>query len=289
MTTDSKHDSDILILAATGKTGRRVVERLRTQGAAVRAASRSSEVTFDWTAPATWEPALAGATALYLVAPDDPDPVEDFVRLAVESGVRRIVALSGRGLDRIGEDVGAGTATFYTGMAAAERAVRGSGVEWTIIRPNNFNQNFDEDMWRQPLRDGRLALPIGATPEPFIDADDVAAVAAALLTRDGDRHLGEVYELSGPRGLSFGEAVGTIARAAGREIAYVELTPEEYEAELLAEGYPEVAAKAFGALFALHRTGYTAAPVDGVQRVLGRAPTDFTAYAERAAAAGAWT
>ncbi|WP_431043644.1 NAD(P)H-binding protein [Streptomyces sp. P1-3] len=281
MTTDSKHDSDILILAATGKTGRRVVERLRAQGAAVRAASRSSDVRFDWTAPATWKPALAGASAVYLVAPEDAAPVEEFVPLAVESGVRRFVALSGRGLDRVGPDFGAG-------MAAAERAVRGSGVEWTIIRPNNFNQNFDEDVWRQPLRDGRLALPIGSTPEPFIDANDVAEVAATLLTGAGDRHTGEVYDLSGPRGLSFGEAVGTIARAAGREIAYVELTPEEYHAELLAEGWPEEAAKAFGALFALHRTGYTAAPVDGVQRVLGREPADFTAYAERAAAAGAW-
>ncbi|KUJ65229.1 NAD(P)-dependent oxidoreductase [Streptomyces albus subsp. albus] len=282
-TASTKNDGrDILVLAGSGKTGRRVVRRLRARGAAVRAASRSSEVPFDWSDPATWEPALAGAAAVYLVAPEEAAPVEAFVPLAVETGVRRLVALSGRGLDLVGPDFGAG-------MAAAERAVRGSGAAWSIIRPNNFNQNFDEDLWHQPLRDGLLALPIGDVPEPFIDAEDVAEVAATLLTADDDRYAGEVFDLSGPRGLSFRAAVETIAREAGREIAYQELSPAEYHAALLAQGLPEAVAKALGALFALHREGHTADPVDGVRRVLGREPADFTEYVRRAAAAGAWS
>ncbi|MBG0826395.1 NAD(P)H-binding protein [Planomonospora sp. ID67723] len=273
------HGDQVLVLGATGKTGRRVARRLREAGRTVRAASRSGEVRFDWYRPDTWATALEGSSAVYLVAPDDPAPVHDFVKQATASGVRRFVALSGRGIEHVGDD-------FGQGMVAAERAVRESGVEWTIIQPNNFDQNFDEDLWREPLRAGRLALPIGDVPEPFVDVEDVAEVAAVLLTEDG--HAGRVYELSGPRGLTFEEAAETIARAAGRTIEYVELTPGEYRGELLAEGYPEAAARALGALFEVHRAGHLAGVADGVRRVLGREPAAFEDYAARAAAAGAW-
>ncbi|MFC4060882.1 NAD(P)H-binding protein [Planomonospora corallina] len=274
------HTDRILVLGATGKTGRRVVPRLRTAGVAVRAASRSGEVRFDWFRPETWQAALEGASAVYLVAPDDPGPVPGFVKQAVAAGAGRFVVLSGRGIEHVDGD-------FGQGMAVAEQAVRDSGVEWTIIRPNNFSQNFDEDLWREPLRAGRLALPIGDVPEPFVDVEDVAEVAAALLTRDG--HAGRVYELSGPRGLTFAEAAGVIARASGRAIEYVELTPEEYRDELLAAGYPEAAVRMLGALFAVHRPGHTAEVTDGVRRVLGREPAGFESYAVRAAAGGAWS
>ncbi|MCG3042074.1 NAD(P)H-binding protein [Streptomyces sp. S1A] len=271
------HTDVILVLGATGKTGRRLVSTLRVAGHPVRAASRSGEVRFDWFDRETWATALGGAAAVYLVAPGDPAPVRPFVEQAVEAGVRRFVALSGRGIDRI-------PAGLFQGMAAAERAVRDSGAEWTVIRPNNFSQNFDEDLWHAPLRAGRLALPIGSVPEPFVDAQDVAAV---LLTSDG--HHGRVYDLSGPRALTFGAAVETIAAAAGRAIRYEELTPREYRAELLAEGVPEEAVEELDAMFAAMRAGHLAEPGDGVQRVLGREPVDFGAYASRAAAAGAWS
>lgn len=278
--TMTKDVNEILVLGGTGKTGRRLVHQLRVRGARVRQASRSGEVRFDWTLPDTWQPAVAGASAIYLVAPEDPTVVGDFVKQAVELGAGRFVALSGRGIDRIDED-------FSPGMVAAEQAVRESGAEWTIIRANNFNQNFDEDLWHEPLRAGRLALPIGGTPEPFIDAQDVADVAAELLTSKG--HHGQVYDLSGPRALTFGAAVATIAEAASRAIRYVELTPEEYRDELLAEGYPEEAVSALNTMFAAMRAGHLAEPTDTVRRVLGRDPIDFGTYAARAAAAGAWS
>jgi uncharacterized protein YbjT (DUF2867 family) len=276
----TKATNEILVLGGTGKTGRRLVRALQAAGERVRAASRSGEVRFDWTQPTTWQPAVAGASAVYLIAPANPEAAKDFVSEAVKSGVGRFVALSGRGIDKIGED-------FSLGMVAAEQAVRGSGAEWTIIRPNNFNQNFDEDLWRQPLVDGRLALPMGATPEPFIDAQDIAGVAATLLTEDG--HHGQVYELSGRHAHTFAEAVATIAKAAGRSIQYVELTPQEYRTELLAEGYSAADAAALNALFAGMRAGYLTEPTDVVRRLLGRDPIDFDTYATRAAAAGAWS
>ncbi|MEU8082378.1 NAD(P)H-binding protein [Micromonospora sp. NPDC049101] len=276
MTTDA---GSILVLAGTGKTGRRLAQTLRAVGQRVRAASRSGEVRFDWSQQVTWGPALEGVSAVYLLAPEDPAPAADFVAQAVDSGVGRFVALSGRGIDRMVD--------FSPGMVAAEEAVRKSGVQWTIIRPNNFSQNFSEDLFRQPLLDGRLALPIGDTPEPFVDAQDIADVAATLLTSSG--HHEQVYDLSGPRALTFGEAVATIATASGRSMRYVELTPEQYQAELLAEGYPAETATALNALFAGMRAGHLAEPTDGVRRVLGRDALDFDTYAARAAAAGAWS
>ncbi|GHC64567.1 NmrA family NAD(P)-binding protein [Streptomyces cinnamoneus] len=273
------HAKDILVLAATGKTGRRLVRRLREAGESVRAASRSAEVRFDWSDPATWKPAVEGAAAVYLVAPDDPAPVGDFVTLAAGAGVERFVALSGNGIEAVGPG-------FGEGMAEGERAVRDSGAQWTVLRPNNFHQNFSEDLWRRPLREGRLALPIGDVPEPFVDAEDIAEVAAAVLTGPG--HHGRVYELSGPRAVTFRAAVETIARAAGRPIRFEELTPQEYAAELRAEGHPESVVTMLGALFAMHRGGHSSEPADGVQQVLGREPRSLEAYAAQAAAAGAW-
>jgi uncharacterized protein YbjT (DUF2867 family) len=266
-----------VVLGGTGKTGRRLVGALR--GTPVRAVSRSTDVRFDWSAPETWAAALSGATAVYVVAPADPGLAEPFVKQATAAGTRRFVVLSGRGIEQVPD--------AFHGMAAAERAVRESDAEWTILRANNFNQNFDEDLWHAPLLAGRLALPMGATPEPFVDVRDIAEVAAAVLTSDG--HHGRVYDLSGPRALTFAEAVTTIAAASGRELRYEEVTPAGYRAALLAEGFPEEAADELNAMFAAMRAGHLAQPADGVRQVLGRDPIDFTDYAARAAAAGVWS
>ncbi|WP_062211467.1 NAD(P)H-binding protein [Streptomyces sp. NBRC 109706] len=277
MTTNSK---DILVLAATGKTGRRLVPTLRAAGHRVRAASRSGEVRFDWDDRDSWPAVVRGAKAVYLVPPADPALAEVFVELAVEAGVRRLVALSGRGMDRYDPEL-------FPSVAAGERAVRGSGVEWTIIRANNFDQNFDEDLWHAPLRAGRLALPTGGVPEPFVDVRDVADVAAALLTSDG--HHGRAYDISGPRALTFAEAVAVMAEAAGRKIRFEELSPADYAAEQLADGLSEEAVAEVGSIFDVMRAGHLADPADGVRRILGRDPVRFEDYAARAAAAGAWS
>lgn len=271
----------ILVLGATGKTGRRVAARLRLLGAPVRAASRSAAVRFDWADPGGWDDALRGVAAAYVVPPPVPGPVHEFVARAEKAGVRHLVVLSGRGADTWGDS------TFGLDMRSAEEAVRGSALQWTVLRSSNFNQNFDEDLFRAPLVAGELMLPAGAVPEPFTDVADVADVAAAVLTGPG-AHAGRTYELTGPRALTFAEAVELISRAAGRPIAYRQVTPAEYAAALVAQGWPEADARHVAEMFVLLERGTLAAPTEDIATVLGRAPRAFEDYVVQAAAAGAW-
>ncbi|WJV46849.1 NmrA family NAD(P)-binding protein [Streptomyces flavofungini] len=269
----------LLVLGATGKTGRRVVPRLRAAGHTVRAASRSGETRFDWHDRTTWAPVLSGVTGLYLIAPEDPEPVVDFVAQAAAAGVRRFVVLSGRGADVSQE-------AFLPGMWRAERAVADAGVDWTVVRANNFAQNFSEDFFHAAVLSGRLALPVGETVEPFVDVEDIADVVVALLTEDG--HSGRVYELSGPRALTYGAAVAEIAEASGRPVRFEAVTPEQFRTELTTDGVPEAVAQELTDLFTFVTEGHLSSPATGVRDVLGREPKDFSAYVKSAAAAGAW-
>ncbi|PWW56895.1 NAD(P)H-binding protein [Actinokineospora spheciospongiae] len=274
-------NDNTLVLGATGKSGRRVAARLRLRGTPVRAASRSSSTGFDWADPDGWDAVLAGVTAAYVVAPTVPGPVHGFVARAEAAGVRRLVLLSGRGADTWGDSA------FGLDMRSAEDAVRGSALDWTVLRPSNFDQNFDEDLFHAPLVAGELALPAGAVPEPFIDLEDVADVAAAVLT-EPDGHAGKVYELSGPRALTFAEATELISRASGLPITYKQVSPAEYTAALVEQGWAEADAHHVAEMFVLMESGIIAETADGVATVLGREPRTFEDYAVRAAAAGAW-
>lgn len=269
-------DRAILVLGGTGTTGRRLAARLRDAGEPVRAASRQGDVAFDWSAPATWAPALDGADRLYLMAPDGVAVDPAFVELAVGSGVRRIVLLSSRGIEAMGDHR----------LLDAEATVRGSGADWTILRADWFDQNFDEGFFRPAVLAGELAMPLGDVRYSFVDAGDIAAVAAAALTGDG--HAGQVYDVTGPRALSFGEAAGIIGRAAGRTVRHLG-SDGDYLAQQQALGVPREAADGALAAFTALRDQGDAEPSDTVQRVAGRAPLSFEAYAAGVAATGAWS
>ena len=272
----------ILILGASGKSGRRVAARLRLRGVATRLASRSSPTPFDWSDPTGWEAALDGATAVYMVAPATVGPADAFVASAQSAGVRRVVLLSGRGADSWGDS------TFGLDMRAAESAVRSSALEWTVLRPNNFAQNFDEDLFLAPLRSGELALPAGETPEPFIDLEDVADVAAEVLTRPSG-HIGATYELTGPDALTFGTAVEMISRASGQFITYKQISAAEYTALLVEQGVDAQDAEHVTEMFVLMQGGSLATTTDTVASVLGRPPRSFQDYVLRTAATGVWS
>lgn len=270
----------ILVLGATGKTGRRVTARLRLLGVQVRPVSRSSAISFDWSDPASWDAALDGASSAYLVPPAEVGPVDHFIDRAQAAGLRRVALLSGRAADSWGDS------TFGLDMRAAERAVRASSLDWTIVRSSNFNQNFSEELFLEPLVRGELAAPPGKVPEPFVDIDDVAAVVAEVLTTSG--HAGKTYELTGPRGVTFSEAVDLIAAASGRTITYRQITPSRYADTLTEQGLSRADADTIAQMYVLMERGLISETTDDIRRVLGRAPATFEDYVVRTAADGRW-
>jgi uncharacterized protein YbjT (DUF2867 family) len=189
----------------------------------------------------------------------------------VARGVQRLVLLSGRGEPE---------------AQRSEQVVQRSGAVWTVVRSSFFAQNFSEYFLLEPVLDGVIALPAGDVAEPFIDVDDVADVVVAALTEEG--HTGQVYEVTGPRLLTFADVASELSAATGRTISYVDVTPEEYLAGAVAAGIPAEEAAPFVELFAVVLDGHNAHLTDGVQRALGRPPRDFAEYAKAAAATGVW-
>ena len=269
-----------LVIAATGKTGRRVADRLEVAGRPVRRASRSGAspaTTFDWDDRSTWAAALEGVGAAYVVyspdlaVPAAPDAITAFTRLAREKGVRRLVLLSGRGEEE---------------AQRCERIVQDSGLEWTVVRASWFAQNFSEGAFHELVLAGEVTLPAGDVLEPFIDIDDIADVVVAALTEEG--HSGEVYEVTGPRLMTFADAVRDIAEASGRDVRYVTIPGDAFRAGLHEAGLPAGQIELLDYLFTTVLDGRNAQLSDGVERALGRPARDFRDYAEAAAARGVW-
>jgi uncharacterized protein YbjT (DUF2867 family) len=267
-----------LVLGGTGKTGRRVVQRLEARGIPVRLGTPSATPPFDWTDEATWPAALDGVGSVYvtyypdLAVPGAAQAVGTFADLAVATGVRRLVLLSGRGEE---------------GARRGEQALQQSGADWTIVRSAFMAQNFNESFFLEPLRAGEVAFPAGEDlAEPFIDADDIADVAVAALTQDG--HVGQLYEVTGPRLLSWAQAVAEIATAVGHPIRYLPVSLEDYAALLIENQVPADYVKMLTDVFTEVLDGRNAHLADGVQRALGRPPRDFADYARDAAATGIW-
>ena len=278
MTMASTTEQPILVLGGNGKTARRVVDRLRTRGLPVRVGSRSGTPPFDWEDRETWAPALDGVGSVYLTyypdlaVPGATEAVRSFAELAVRSGAPRLALLSGRGEPE---------------AERAEQAVRDTGAELTILRSTWFMQNFSEDYMLEHVLTGEIRLPAGDVPTPFLDADDIADIAVEALT--DERHVGQLYELTGPRSLTFAQAAAEIADAAGREVRYVPVSLEQHEAELAEHGVAPEVIELLTYLFSEVVDGRNANTTDGVRRALGREARDFADYARSAAAGGAWT
>jgi uncharacterized protein YbjT (DUF2867 family) len=182
-----------------------------------------------------------------------------------------VVLLSGRGEDE---------------AQRAEQAIAGTGFEWTVVRASWFAQNFSEGAFLDAVLSGEVALPVGDVGEPFVDADDIADVAVAALTEDG--HHGQVYEVTGPRLLTFAEAIATIALTTGREIAFTPIPLDAFSGCLAEAGEPKEVIDILAYLFTEVLDGRNAHVTDGVFRALGRRPRDFADYAFAAAENGAW-
>ncbi|KOG31208.1 NmrA family transcriptional regulator [Streptomyces resistomycificus] len=271
-----KRNMTVVVTGASGRTGSRVARAARTAGLTVRAAGRGQG--FDWENPTTWAQSLRDADAAYLVYPSDvgspaaAEGVGALAREAVGLGVRRLVLLSARGEEQ---------------ALATEEALTSSGADWTVLRASWFAQNFSEGPLVEGLRQGELVFPAGEVREPFVDLRDVGEVVAAVLT-GGDRHVGRTLELTGPRLLSWREAVAEISQAAGVRIAYTPVPTRAYGEALAGFGVPPEEVELLTEVFDGLMDGRNAHLTEDVPEVLGRAARDFRDFAREAARTGAW-
>jgi len=271
----------ILVLGATGKTGSRVANNLATRGLAVRTAARSgADVRFDWDEPGTYAPALDGVDRVYLLGPvmrtDFAGQVTVFLDQAEVAGVRHITYLSAYGID---------AAPPETAMRNVELDLLGrQGFTHSILRPAWFMQNFSETFLK-PV-DGAIVVPTGDGAEAFIDAEDIAAVAAATLA-DPAAHAGAQYALTGPEALTLADAATIISQVTGRTIAHVDLDRDAWVAGAVASGIPAEYGAVLRMLTETIGTGHGSRPTDDVEKATGVAPTSFADFARRPATAWA--
>lgn len=274
-------DRHVLITGGTGKTGSRLAALLREKGVTPRIASRAPRpagstdgaeaVRFDWQDPGSFGGALAGVAAVYLVAPaNDWQPLaamQPFIEQALGAGVGRFVLLSASSLPEGGPMMGAVHALLK------QRAPR-----WTALRPTWFMQNFSEQQHRPTIqKEGAIYSATDDGRVPFIDAGDIAAVAAEALLRP-DFASGDLV-LTGPAPLSYDEVARLLSAACGRRIEHRRLSEEQLAARFQATGLPPAYAAALAALDRSIAAGAEDRVTDTVERVTGRAPTDFATFA----------
>lgn len=260
--------NEVVIVGGAGKTGRRVASRLVSLGRPVRYASRSTTPRFDWEDSSTWGAALQGASAAYVTYQPDlavlgaVEAMRKFGETAKSAGLKRLVLLSGRG---------------EPGSALAERVLINCGVPTTVLRSSWIAQNFSESFFVESVRAGVIATPAGYVREPFVDADDIADAAVAALSHK--RHAGRIYELTGPKAISFQEVADELGKVTGRRIQYIPIAVDAYIGELMGAGVPAEVAALLGDLFVNVLDGRNTPVTGDVEEILGHAPRSFAAFA----------
>ncbi|MFD8817834.1 NAD(P)H-binding protein [Streptomyces sp. NPDC059627] len=273
----------ILVTGATGTIGRDVVRQLAERGAKVRALTRDPAkaripagvevVRGDYADPASLDAALAGATAVFLLRPPGPDAGQDAALAAAAraAGAARLVKLSAIATG----DADAGPSGAW--HVAGERAVRDSGLAWTVLRPSSFASNTLT--WLQALRAGEpVPNMTGDGASGVIDPGDIAAVAVRALLDDG--HAGRTYTLTGPEAITVPGQAAVLAEVLGRPVPTRDLSPEQSR-DFLRTAWGMDETRAEGALtgLAFVRAGGNAVLTDDVAEVLGRPARTFRAWA----------
>ena len=267
----------ILIIGKNGKTGARVNHRLQALGYATRAVSRSTLPSFDWEDPETWASAIKGTNSAYvtyqpdLAVPNAEAAIKTFVQVARENGLEHIVLLSGRGEE---------------GAQRAEKILQTSGISWNIVRCSWFCQNFSESFMLEGILAGELILPAADTVEPFVDADDIADVVVAALTEPS--HRNRLYELTGPRALSFAQCIKEISDALNRPVKFTTVPVDDYINVLREQDVPEELQWLLHELFTVVFDGRNSNVMLGVEEALGRSATDFKTYVQKTIKSGVW-
>ena len=270
--------SKVLVIGGTGKTGRKVVQRLTALGHEVRIGSRSAELPFDWNDPSGWDRVLQGIDKMYvtfvpdLAVPGAYEAIKGLTKKAKKAGLQKMIILSGKGEKE---------------AERCEQVVAESGVNYTIVRASWFNQNFSESFFLDPILAGHLAMPKPNVKVPYVDTGDIADVVVTALL--DEKHNGKIYEVTGPRLLTFKDIADEISKASGRDIQYSPISMEAYNSMMKQAGLPEDYIWLINYLFnEVLDNEVNSVVSNDVELVLGRKAKDFTDYAKETAATGIW-
>ena len=266
----------ILVTGATGKTGSRISKLLEDAGHSVRRGSRRSNTVFDWQDTATWSATLHDVQSVYIcfypdfAVPGALDTLATFAEAAKSAGVERLVMITGRGerYAQLGEEI-----------------LFNSGISTTILRSAWFAQNFSEGSLHQPVMENVIPMPGDGIGEPIVDLDDFAEVAVKVLTEFG--HENRIYEITGPRVITFGEVANILTETLNRHIQYVPITFEAFHEELeraTDKAYADIVTSIARETF----DGRNANLSGDVERLLNRPSSDFIEFALRASKTGCW-
>ena len=262
----------VLVTGGTGKTGRSLVAELQRASVPYRAASRHGAPAFDWAQPATWDAALEGAASVYLVAPGTmSNPyalMQDFIASATRKGVRRFVFLSMAGLPAGGPAHG-----------QVHQWLKDNSDDWAVLCPSAFMQNFSEGPYLATIREeDRIYSNTGVGRVAFIDANDIAAAAFAVLT--APKPLNREFVLTGGESMSYDRVAEVISSACGRRISHTHISTEALAERLIKRGLPETTARFLALGYETIAAGVADRSTDVVRTLTGRPPTSFQTFAE---------
>jgi uncharacterized protein YbjT (DUF2867 family) len=270
--------NNVLVIGGTGKTGRRVAEKLTQLNQNVRIGSRNNHPPFDWRNPSTYSEALQGMDRAYityypdLAVPGAKEAITSLSEIALKAGLEKVVLLLGKGEKE---------------AEACEDIIANSGLNYTLVRASWFNQNFTESFLLEPILAGHVALPMPEATIPFVDANDIADVVTKVLLDDA--YNNQTITVTGPERLTFKEVVGKISKAIGREIKFHPVSIEEYSAEMKAAGLPDDYVWLFSYLFKeVLGNPENQTISNDVEKLLGRKATDFSEFVTKTAATGVW-
>lgn len=271
-------NSNILVIGATGKTGSRVIEQLRKKGLEPRLGSRNASPNFDWNDKESWVTALHGIERMYvtyypdLAVPGAKEAIKSLTHLAQDMGVKKIVLLSGKGEKE---------------AEACEQIVANSNLAHTIVRASWFNQNWSESFFLEPVLSGEVALPLSDVLIPFVDAGDIAEVAAKMLLDDA--YNSQIIELTGPELITFKDAVNMIAQATQRKLNFHEISLAEYVSDMKKMQVPSDVIWLIEYLFSHVLTNPENQKIShDIEEVLNRKAKSFATFTEETAKNGNW-
>jgi uncharacterized protein YbjT (DUF2867 family) len=276
----------ILVTGAAGTTGSEVTRLLASKGVRIRALVRDPEkakrfpggsvetVVADLEKPMTLDPALKGVDKVFLVSSVDPRMSllhGNVIDASKRAGVKQVVRLSVLGASPNSP------ARFLKWHGEIDERLSRSGLSYSLLRPHSFMQNLlhargsiqSDGAIYYPAKEGRIAP---------IDARDIAACAAAVLTSEG--HSGRIYDLTGPESLSYAEIAATIGKAIGREVSYVDVPPEAAREAMLGMGFPEFVADGLIELMALYGAGTYADVTQTVEKLTNVPPRTLASFAK---------